>query len=372
MEKAPEVLPEPERLPMPQTPQDELNNLYMFDYDPSKLKSALSADKEKDNIFKFKMKNRSVSKEETRLEILFSRCEALYAHGYMEQACVLAELLAEYYLKTVPVVNGDEQAVSHKSSNVNNTNNNNANLRQRCLSNFQNTVLWRCNLLCSILHDAATSLNADLNRLAFRIGLLGLETARLPAISKALEVKLINQEQELVNLLKKLQIGTLELELVRDRALKLKDSCAPTPARSNFLSLPIMLASFVFEILYNYSIAYNNEPNNKTIDDANAATVMEELAFDAAIAALGMKANISESQHPLLCEGIRRQKGDLALTLLLTYKDDEQRLLRIMDKILDRDVHVLFRQMSTLNPFNPNLKKIQQQQLQEFIQLGSF
>lgn len=34
----------------------------------------------------------------------------------------------------------------------------------------------------------------------------------------------------------------------------------------------------------------------------------EALGFDAAVAALGLKANVSEADHPLLCEGTRRQR----------------------------------------------------------------
>lgn len=34
----------------------------------------------------------------------------------------------------------------------------------------------------------------------------------------------------------------------------------------------------------------------------------ENLAFEAAVAALGLKANVSEADHPLLCEGTRRQR----------------------------------------------------------------
>ena len=33
--------------------------------------------------------------------------------------------------------------------------------------------------------------------------------------------------------------------------------------------------------------------------------------------------HVSEFDHPLLCEGTRRQKGDLALKMLELYKDDE-------------------------------------------------
>lgn len=37
----------------------------------------------------------------------------------------------------------------------------------------------------------------------------------------------------------------------------------------------------------------------------------ETLGFDAAVAAIGMKANVCEADHPLLCEATRRQvSGD--------------------------------------------------------------
>lgn len=63
----------------------------------------------------------------------------------------------------------------------------------------------------------------------------------------------------------------------------------------------------------------------------------EELGFEAAVAALGMKTTVSEAEHPLLCEGTRREKGDLALALMITYKDDQSKLKKILDKLLDRE-----------------------------------
>lgn len=48
---------------------------------------------------------------------------------------------------------------------------------------------------------------------------------------------------------------------------------------------------------------------------------------------MGLKANVSEAEHPLLCEGTRRQRGELALTLLAFYKDDPVKLARIMNKV---------------------------------------
>lgn len=83
----------------------------------------------------------------------------------------------------------------------------------------------------------------------------------------------------------------------------------------------------------------------------------EELGFEAAVAALGilvsfsipvtsqtaavsaysafcwtlsgMKTTVSEAEHPLLCEGTRRVKGDLALALMITYKDDQSKLKKV-------------------------------------------
>lgn len=56
-----------------------------------------------------------------------------------------------------------------------------------------------------------------------------------------------------------------------------------------------------------------------TSADITAADM--KLGFDAAVAALAMKTNISEADNPLLCEGIRRQRGELALSMLVHYKD---------------------------------------------------
>ena len=43
-----------------------------------------------------------------------------------------------------------------------------------------------------------------------------------------------------------------------------------------------------------------------------------------------------ETQYPILCEGTRRQRGDLALALLLYCRDDSGRLRQVMDVLLDK------------------------------------
>lgn len=73
----------------------------MFDYDPAKMKSAATSGEKERDWFKLKPAANNMSGssfEENKLEILFSRCEALYAHGFIEHACVLARLLADYCL----------------------------------------------------------------------------------------------------------------------------------------------------------------------------------------------------------------------------------------------------------------------------------
>lgn len=82
--------------------------------------------------------------------------------------------------------------------------------------------------------------------LAFRVGLFGLEMARPPATTKPLEVKLANQESELMGLLRRITPGSEELSLTRLRAEQLTDGtlCSRGPAL-----LPIMLATFIFDAL---------------------------------------------------------------------------------------------------------------------------
>lgn len=84
---------------------------------------------------------------------------------------------------------------------------------------------YLCNILLNIKNMIFQVL-AEFNEhheLAFRVGLYALEMARPPASTKALEVKLNNQETELVALLKKLPTGVEQLVLAREKAEQLRD-----------------------------------------------------------------------------------------------------------------------------------------------------
>ncbi|XP_050667578.1 zinc finger SWIM domain-containing protein 8 homolog isoform X2 [Leptidea sinapis] len=174
--------------------------------------------------------------------------------------------------------------------------------------------------------------------------------ARPPASTKALEVKLNNQESELVALLKKLPTGVEQLALAREKAEQIRDGTLRSRGPA---LLPISLASFLFEVLV-LSSAENKHMSRVPSD--------EVLGFEAAVAALGLKANVSEADHPLLCEGTRRQRGDLAVTLLAFYKDDPVKLARIMNKLLDRDIHQLTKgpMISMYYTTNPRFNRVDQ------------
>ncbi|CDQ70693.1 unnamed protein product [Oncorhynchus mykiss] len=157
---------------------------------------------------------------------------------------------------------------------------------------------------------------------------------------KKSKVKLAYQESEVVALLKKIPLGLVEMTSIRDRAEQLRDGnfCDYRPV------LPLMLASFIFDVLCTpvplYLVCTVVSPTGSRPPSRNRNNEMpgdEELGFEAAVAALGMKTTVSEAEHPLLCEGTRREKGDLALALMITYKDDQSKLKKILDKLLDRE-----------------------------------
>ncbi|OTF82789.1 hypothetical protein BLA29_003267 [Euroglyphus maynei] len=251
---------------------------------------------------------------EDPFEILFARAEALYAHGYVEEACRLSICLAEELLGNPPDLQLDlnnqnmnnlngEHTISSTTMN-NQTGRSHAKRINRVRFNpalhqvslLTSATLSKAAFLCQVLSE-----NEDSHLLAFQVGLFGLELIRPPASTKALEVKLAHQEQELVNLLKKIPLCPQALYVLREKAEQLRDGRLTTRGEA---LLPLSLASYLFEaFLLSTQIV---SPQYRLPSD-------ERLLFDAAVAAIGLKAKVSEAEHPLLCEGTRRQRGDLAL-----------------------------------------------------------
>uniref|UniRef100_A0A3Q3GQZ8 Zinc finger, SWIM-type containing 8 n=1 Tax=Labrus bergylta TaxID=56723 RepID=A0A3Q3GQZ8_9LABR len=255
--------------------------------------------------------------QEGRMEVLFACAEALHAHGYSNEACRLAVDLARDLLANPPDLKVEQPQTKGKKSKVSTS-------RQ---TQVATNTLTKAAFLLTVLSE-----RLELHNLAFSTGMFSLELQRPPASTKALEVKLAYQESEVVSLLKKIPLGLVEMSAIRERAEQLRDGnfCDYRPV------LPLMLASFIFDVLCTPVVS----PTGSRPPSRNRNNEMpgdEELGFEAAVAALGMKTTVSEAEHPLLCEGTRRVKGDLALALMITYKDDQSKLKKILDKLLDRE-----------------------------------
>uniref|UniRef100_A0A671WJX3 Zinc finger, SWIM-type containing 8 n=1 Tax=Sparus aurata TaxID=8175 RepID=A0A671WJX3_SPAAU len=255
--------------------------------------------------------------QEGRMEVLFACAEALHAHGYSNEACRLAVELARDLLANPPDLKVEQPQTKGKKSKVSTS-------RQ---TQVATNTLSKAAFLLTVLSE-----RLELHNLAFSTGMFSLELQRPPASTKALEVKLAYQESEVVALLKKIPLGLVEMSAIRERGEQLRDGnfCDYRPV------LPLMLASFIFDVLCTPVVS----PTGSRPPSRNRNNEMpgdEELGFEAAVAALGMKTTVSEAEHPLLCEGTRRVKGDLALALMITYKDDQSKLKKILDKLLDRE-----------------------------------
>ncbi|KAJ8948389.1 hypothetical protein NQ314_008429 [Rhamnusium bicolor] len=274
-------------------------------------------------------------------DVLFARAEGLHAHGHNREACILGVKLAEELLMNPPDLMIEIPPIPRKKGKKQQVNP--ATHQLSCLASG---TLSKCAFLCSVLAE-----NCDHFHLAFRVGMFGLEMARPPASTKPLEVKLANQEADLVSLLKRIPLGHRELQILRELGEQLKDGTLKSRGDA---MLPTMLASFIFDALVIPSVIGRDRVkimNMRLPSD-------EPLGFEAAVAALGLKANVSEADHPLLCEGTRRQRGDLAIALLTFYKDDCWKMARIMDRLLDREVHQLLKTpiMSSYYSSNPPIK----------------
>ncbi|MEE6488457.1 hypothetical protein FKM82_015232 [Ascaphus truei] len=240
--------------------------------------------------------------QENRMEVLFACAEALYAHGYSSEACSLTVQLAQDLLVNPPDLKVEQPPTKGKKNKVSTT-------KQTWVATH---TLSKAAFLLTVLSE-----RQEYHNLAFCIGMFALELQRPPASTKALE---------------KIPLDCNEMNTIRGRGKELRDGtlCDYRPV------LPLMLASFIFDVLCTPVVS----PTGSRPPSRNRNNEMpgdEELGFEAAVAALGMKTTVSEAEHPLLCEGTRREKGDLALALMITYKDDQSKLKKILDKLLDRE-----------------------------------
>lgn len=273
---------------------------------------------------------------ENRQDILFARAEALHAHGHTKEACKLAQQLAEELLANPPDLLAETAAVPNIKGK-----------RKKAMTGITmlaSTTLSKAAFLCGVLLEEHETWH-----LAFQMGMFVLEMPRPPASCKSMEVKLAYQETEILTLLKKIPLGPQEFSILRQRADQLKDGTIKSRGEA---LLPLTSASFIFDAL-----CLGACPMISALPHCGSVVCRipadEKLGFEGCVASLGMKANVSEADHPLLCESTRKQRGELAVAMLLHYKDDVVKLSKIMDKLLDKEVHPSYKAPSLVTYIVP-------------------
>lgn len=142
--------------------------------------------------------------QEDLWDILFARAEGLHAHGHGREACILAVRLAEQMLAQPPNLMIEIPPPPKRKGKKH------INPISHQVSVLASATLSKCAFLCTVLAD-----NSEHYHIAFRVCLFGLEMPRPPASTKPLEVKLANQESDLLALLKKIPLGAMELKVSR-------------------------------------------------------------------------------------------------------------------------------------------------------------
>lgn len=320
------------------------------------------------------------------LETMYAKAESLFSHGYIREARKLSLRVANEIL-TYPKYPNLRQLCTlprrrKKKGSLDNR-----------MSIVTSEALTKIAFLCNVLLSCPLQRN-----LVFRLALFGVEMKRTPAATKHLEVKLINQKQDLINLLKKITLQGEELDLLREKAQSLIDGqyIENTDALTT-----LMLGKFIFEALVasrgpcpacfarqtslEATLRLNQNYDSTTQDEERYLNHYEHqilsqhiceaqrplqgsmvvqgklisdsiIGFQASLSALSAKVNFVEADHPLLSEGTRRHRCEFALTLMTHYKDEDSKLDLILKHLLDSDAIVTTPPASDISVASENFK----------------
>ncbi|KAL3982274.1 hypothetical protein ACH3XW_46540 [Acanthocheilonema viteae] len=296
--------------------------------------------------------------QQSNWDIKFARCEALMSHGYAHQACVMAVELAEEMLRRPPnllhhSVNYPELSAiqRHRRRRFSQSSAATPSILETSLFELDEQLIEKSQLAENIYTRTLFLVQTLMkepktHRLAFTLAISVLELPRSPAANKFLEVKLYYLETELISLLRRIEIGAPELQIIRDRARKFVENSVLLASVPQPCVLPISLGHYILDSL---SFSHNTCQGRRTSSGIVTKSGVqrrpcdEELAIKVALEALGMKLVVSEADYPMLCESTRLQRGDLALTMLLRYKDNNDKLALVLDKLLDPTMHRMYR-----------------------------
>jgi len=303
------------------------------------------------------------------LETLYAKAEGLCAHGHTSEARRLAFKVANEILSypNYPSVKRQHSVSRRKKKGS----------LDNQMSIAASETLTKIAFLSNVLID-----DPENHNLVFRLIIFGVEMKRSPAATKPLEVKLINQKHDLITLLKTIPLHETELDILREKAQAI---CHGLFQENHDALTTLIFGNYIFEALvlskslnsvicnarpvndgtrvgsslnYNQGVQYQLDDHHLPPGDINQQQgshssdqlrqqcsvivhgklpLDSSLGFQAALSAISVKVNLPEVDHPLLCEGTRRQRGELALSLLTYYKDDQESLDLILKHLLDKD-----------------------------------
>uniref|UniRef100_A0A5S6Q2K3 SWIM-type domain-containing protein n=1 Tax=Trichuris muris TaxID=70415 RepID=A0A5S6Q2K3_TRIMR len=282
-------------------------------------------------------------------KIRFAICEALYAHGYVNLARKMAIEIAEdmvnnkrnlcFELPAAPSGHKESWQPSRISS---------GRKKKRAFDSQQDVdpkALELTESVCEALSSGCFLLdvlakNGSHHSIAFHVGLLILTLPRSAAASKFLEAKIFFLETDVLNKMKAMTeaLAKEEMEAIRECA---RDLIGKTKERRWTGAMPMTLAVYLAHVLL-----LNKDGN------VFRASSDEQLGFEVALAGLSMKTELSEDDHPLLYECVRRFRGELSLELFIYFKDDNEKLAKILDTLLDIEMHQMHHSPRETNVFH--------------------
>lgn len=203
---------------------------------------------------------------------------------------------------------------------------------------------------------------------AFKLCLATMRSSRGPAATKLLEMQINHLEGELFTLLHRIEICPVGLRIMRslvEQYLNNQSSSTGQWCPNSVTLPPTRWAHYMLNSLsYTHHMIRNTQlgggGNSRTSNYQNTPTTPEilppcqpevfahrlpsddELALELALDVLSKDVHISEKDHPLLCECIRRHRRDLQMTLLTRNRDATEKLAKILGTVLDSKVHRMY------------------------------
>ncbi|VDN51456.1 unnamed protein product [Dracunculus medinensis] len=289
-------------------------------------------------------------------DLMFAHCEGLMAHGFTHEACKLAVEIANKLMSDPPNLVSPPLFTSSCSECETSTHVTNqlsdpkakkgllaeiamgnpckklvdqalktsqlaASTFSRFIVKFRNVFFFKITYsICRILFLVEALMKEQHTRLlAFQLALKALEIPRSPAATNFLEVKLYYYESELTALLRRMEIGSNELKILREHAQNFLETIDSFIASAEPHALPICLAHYLFDQLSNTQSCDKNKRKFTISRQGNISRQKcdEMLGFCVAVGALDLKLMVSETNYPMLSESTRRQQGQLAFIMLI-------------------------------------------------------